>query len=71
MNNRRESWSKLHGPIPRGYLVFVLNGQPNDVRPENLACIPRQTKNVRVLTAPFESRIRELERQLKLAKGEN
>jgi hypothetical protein len=65
MNERRELWTRLHGQIPKGFLVLVLNGQPNDLRPENLACVPRDTKNARVLTAPFEARIRELENRLK------
>jgi len=66
MNTRREIWSKAHGPIPKGYLVYTLNGQPSDLRLENLAAIPRYPKHVGELIAPYIERIRNLERQLKL-----
>jgi len=65
MNNRREIWSERHGPIPKGYLVYTLNGQPSDLRPENLAAIPRHPKHTGELIAPFVQRIRELEKLLK------
>jgi len=71
MNARREMWTQEHGPIPKGFIVYILNGQPNDLRSENLACVPRYPKNVKTLIAPFMVRIQNLERQLKLARGEN
>lgn len=71
MNARREAWSKKHGKIPKGYLVYVLNGQPHDLRPENLAAIPRYPQSAGVLIAPFEVRIQQLEKELMLLKGEN
>ena len=64
MNARRETWTRLHGPLPKGFLVYVLNGQPHDVRDENLAAIPRYPTNVGELITPFQVRIRELEKLL-------
>ena len=64
MNMRREIWTKHHGPIPKGWLVFTLNGQPSDCRPENLAAIPRKTSNLKLIVSPFIVRIIQLEREL-------
>ena len=65
MNTRREVWTAQHGEIPRGWLVYTLNGNPSDCREENLAAIPRKPANVGQVIAPFEERIRNLERLLK------
>jgi len=43
MNVRRTIWSEAHGPIPKGWVVHNLNGQPGDVRLENLAAVPRDS----------------------------
>lgn len=37
----REAWRQLHGPIPVGHVVLILNGKPYDLRPENLECLPK------------------------------
>ncbi len=64
MNLRREIWSKEHGVIPKDYLIYTLNGQPNDFRPENLSAVPRYPKHQGELIAPFAERIRNLEKKL-------
>jgi len=71
MNTRREVWSTIHGPIPRGWLVYTLNGNPSDCRVENLAAIPRNPTNVGQVISPFEERIRNLERLLKESQEKN
>jgi len=71
MNPRRQVWSQLHGEIPKGYLVYTLNGQPGDLRPENLAAVPRYPKHAGELIAPYAERIRKLERLLKESKEKN
>ena len=63
MNERRTIWSAAHGPIPKGWVVHNLNGQPRDMRLENLAAVPRD--NVFLITAPYRERIRNLELKLK------
>ena len=63
MNSRREIWTKEHGEIPKGWISINLNGQPADNRVENIAVIPRAS-NLRLIVAPFISRIRKLEREL-------
>jgi hypothetical protein len=63
MNVRRAIWSEVHGPIPKGWVVHNLNGQPADVRLENLAAVPRD--NIFLATAPYRERIRNLELKLK------
>ena len=65
MNVRRTIWSEAHGPIPKGWVVHNLNGQPADVRLENLAAVPRDSSFLAV--APYRERIRNLELQLKQA----
>jgi len=71
MNSRREIWSREHGPIPKDYLIYTLNGQPSDLRLENLAAIPRHPKHAGELIASYVARIRELERLLKEQKEKN
>lgn len=66
MNKRRELWQEAHGPIPKGYLVHNLNGNLNDNRLENLACIPRNPTNVGQVIAPYRVRVQNLERELML-----
>lgn len=36
-------WTAAHGDIPDGHMVVFLNGNTLDCRPENLACISKQT----------------------------
>jgi len=71
VNQRREIWSQVHGTIPKDYLVYTLNGQPSDLRPENLAAIPRYPKHTGELIAPYIMRIKNLEKELKLLKEKN
>jgi hypothetical protein len=63
MNSRREIWTKAHGPIPKGWVSINLNGQPSDLRVENIAVIPR-SKNLKSIVSPFIARIKKLEREL-------
>ena len=63
MNVRRTIWSEAHSPIPKGWVVHNLNGQPGDVRLENLAAVPRDS--IFLAVAPYRERIRNLELQLK------
>lgn len=69
MNPRREAWAAKHGPIPKGWVVHNLNGDPSDIQDENLAAIPRHTNNISEVIAPYRERIRNLE--LKLREKEN
>jgi hypothetical protein len=41
-----------------------MNGDMEDNRLENLACIPRKTSNISQVVAPYRKRIRKLELQL-------
>ena len=63
MNLRRTVWSEARGPIPKGWVIHNLNGQPGDVRLENLAAVPRDS--IFLAVAPYRVRIRNLELQLK------
>ena len=63
MNLRRTVWSEARGPIPKGWVIHNLNGQPEDVRLENLAAVPRDS--IFLAVAPYRERIRNLELQLK------
>ena len=69
MNERRTVWSEAHGPIPKGWVIHNLNGQPADVRLENLAAVPRDS--IFLAVAPYRVRIRNLELQLKQAGESN
>ena len=64
MNPRREIWTQQRGPIPKGWIVHNMNGDMEDNRLENLACIPRKTDNISEVIAPYRKRIRYLELQL-------
>ena len=64
MNSRRETWKKNHGEIPKGWVSLNLNGQPSDLRVENIAVVPR-SNNLKLIVSPFMVRIIELERELK------
>ena len=55
----------MHGPIPKGWVVHNLNGDPGDLRIENLAAVPKNTDNIGQVAAPYRERIRKLELQLK------
>jgi len=70
MNEHRAIWSKARGPIPKGWLVHHLNGNTVDNRLENLAAVPRHPIHMGQITAPYVSKIRKLERELKLLKEE-
>ena len=63
MNPRREAWTQQRGPIPKGWIVHNMNGDMEDNRLENLACIPRKTGNISEVVAPYRKRIRKLELQ--------
>ena len=63
MNPRREAWVAKHGPIPKGGVVHNMNGDPGDLRLENLAAVPRD--NMKMAVAPYVERIRNLELRLK------
>lgn len=70
MNEHREVWQEAHGIIPKGLLVHALNGDKRDTRLENLAAVPRYPEHMGIVTAPYIVRIRNLEKELKLLKGE-
>ena len=70
MEKHREVWREAHGEIPKGWLIHFLNGNRRDTRLENLAAVPRYPNNLGQITAPYVERIRKLERELKLSKGE-
>ena len=65
MNARREAWTARHGPIPKGWVVHNMNGDMEDNRQENLACIPRKTGNISQVVAPYRERIKKLELQFR------
>ncbi len=69
MNARREAWVAEHGPIPKGWVVHNMNGDPTDIRPENLAAVPRKTDNISLVVAPYRERVRALEKQLTVLIG--
>jgi len=46
-------------------VVHNLNGDPGDIRIENLAAIPRNTENISQVVSPYRARIRNLELKLK------
>jgi len=47
-----------------------LNGDATDIRDENLAAVPRNPANAGQVIAPYRVRIRNLERELRLLKGD-
>ena len=53
MNARREAWTRQRGPIPKGWIVHNMNGDMEDNRLDNLACIPRKTGNISEVIAPY------------------
>ena len=65
MNARREAWTRQRGLIPKGWIVHNMNGDMEDNRLENLACIPRKTGNISNVVAPYRERIKILELQLR------
>ena len=46
-----------------------MNGDPSDVRPENLAAVPRKTENISQVAFPYRERIKALELKLKMEQG--
>ena len=68
MNARREAWTQQRGLIPKGWIVHNMNGDMEDNRLDNLACIPRKTGNISEVIAHYRERIKQLELQLQ---GEN
>ena len=70
MEQHRAVWQEAHGRIPKGWLIHALNGDKRDTRLENLAAVPRFPVHMGQVTAPYIERIKNLEKQLKLLKGE-
>ncbi len=64
MNARRTAWTQRRGPIPKGWIVHNMNGNMEDNRLDNLACIPRKTDNISEVVAPYRERIKKLELEL-------
>ena len=48
INYRRYVWEKNFGPIPRGHVVAVKDGNPLNTDPRNLECITRKTQAERM-----------------------
>jgi len=71
MKPHREAWREQHGDIPKGWVVHALNGNKMDIRPENLAAVPRYPEHLGQITAPYVARIKKLERELKLLEENN
>ena len=67
MFSRREIWKEKHGEIPKGWVSLNLNGQPSDLRVENIVVVPRSS-NLKLIVSPFIVRIIELERELNALK---
>ena len=40
---QRVMWEKKYGPIPEGYVICFLDGNPRNLKMKNLACVPRGT----------------------------
>jgi len=66
MLKHREVWTKERGKIPKKWVVHCMNGNMDDTRIENLACVPRN--DVGKVTAPYRERIQNLEKELQLLK---
>lgn len=64
----RQIWEQHRGPIPKGWLIYHLNGDKMDNRLENLAALPRKAPHPGLIVAPYVGRIRKLERELKLSR---
>ena len=64
MNLRRMAWTNERGPIPKEWIIHNMNGDMEDNRLENLACIPRKTGNISEVVAPYRERIKKLELEL-------
>ena len=64
MNLRRMAWTNERGPIPKGWIVHNMNGDMEDNRLDNLACIHRKTGNISEVVAPYRERIKKLELEL-------
>ena len=64
MNLRRMAWTNERRTIPKGWIIHNMNGDMEDNRLENLACIPRKTGNISEVVAPYRERIKKLELQL-------
>jgi len=71
MKEHREVWQEAHGEIPKGWVVHALNGDKLDIRLENLAAVPRYPEHLGQITAPYITRIRNLEKELKLLEERN
>ena len=65
MNLPRMEWTNERVTIPKGWIIHNMNGDLEDNRLENLACIPRKTGNISEVVAPYRARIKDLELQLR------
>ncbi len=63
MVEHRDVWKQHRGPIPKGWVVHVLNGNYDDCRLENLAALPRKGPPHKI-TPPYRARIQKLEKLL-------
>jgi len=61
----REIWTQHRGPIPKGWVIHHMNGDTDDNRVDNLACVPREGPPHKI-TPSYRERIKELERLLAL-----
>ena len=62
-------WEAAHGPIPKGHHVHHLNGIKDDNRLENLVAL--SPKDHHTQHEAYRVRIRALEQELRLLKGES
>ena len=59
-------WEQIHRRLlPENWIVHHLNGIRDDNRPENLEAMPRKQHSPKLIIAPYQKRIRELERQVR------
>ena len=61
----RYVWEKIHGPLPKGWIVHHINGVRNDNSPENLLGMSRNKHHSKLITEAIQKRILDLESQVK------